>query len=185
MAEHNDQLTQEQIATTAELLSRFEQGYLPEPVFFELSRLMVVPVVELVPLRMSDKGDVEVLLIDRGDDDPYWPGTVHVPGTVFMASDRPGSLQDVFGRLLHGELHGVNIAHPPKHVKTLFHETRRGKQLANVFWVELLETPAAGNFYNVAALPENVMDHHLHFIGDAAEAFYAQKTQTTSATISP
>ena len=170
----SQQLTDQQIQEAAELLGRLEPGYLPEPVFFELSRLMVVPVVELVPLRM--RGDsAEVLLLDRGDDDPYWPGTVHVPGTVFMATDSPGNLEDALTRLIEGELEGVATMGRPQFVKTIFHRTRRGKQLANVHFVELADEPELGKFYPADDLPDNTMDHHLNFIGDAVEAYYRAK----------
>ena len=182
--EDKQHLTDRQIQQVTALLRELEPGYLPEPIFFELSRLMVVPVVELVPLRINNQG-TEVLLLDRGDDDPYWPGTVHVPGTVFMATDTTGNLKDALQRLLEGELKGVRINGGPQFVRAVFHQTRRGKQLANVHFVELAEKPEVGAFYSVDELPENTMDHQVGFIKDAARVFWAKKTTEGSATITP
>ena len=172
--EDKQHLTDRQIQQVTALLGELEPGDLPEPIFFELSRLMVVPVVELVPLRMRGN-NLEVLLLDRGEDDPYWPETVHVPGTVFMATDTPGNLEDALSRLIEGELRGVATNGEPQFVKTIFHQTKRGKQLANVHFIELAQEPDVGEFYLVDDLPGNTMDHHLNFIGDAAEAFCKMK----------
>lgn len=159
-------------AVAAEL-SRLKPGYLPKPIFLEVTRLVVMPIVEVVPLRRhADK--VEILLTQRAADDPFWPRQWHVPGTVVRATDAPGSFADPLQRVLQQELKGVATA-GPEFVKTVFHHSGRGMEMSQIFWVEVTGEPNVGEFYDADNLPPTVVTSQLDFIPDAVAHFKKTK----------
>jgi hypothetical protein len=157
---------------TALRLAELEPGALPLPVFLEVARLTVTPVVEFMPLRTSPRG-VEVLLLEREESDPVWGGLLHTPGTVVRASDSEGSFTDASARLVDGELAGTRLAGEPVFVETLLHRVRRGTELAHVYYVEVAGSPARGVFEQVASLPERVVESQRAFIVRAAACYAA------------
>lgn len=151
------------------LLAKLEPGFLPYQIFKEIARLVVMPVIEFVPLRIKD-GLVEVLLLERDETDDIWPGEVHTPGTVIRATDKGGKMHKAFERVLHDELGGIEVS-DPHFVGTLFHEGRRGAEQAQIYWIEVLEEPKIGKFYLASKLPENMMDQQIKFVSQAVESF--------------
>lgn len=135
---------------------------------------MVLVTIEMVPLRRTTNGEVEVLLVQREADDPYWPNMYHVPGTVLRASDAAGSYEDAFKRILQGELQGTATSGQPQHLKDLFHQVKRGRELALVHYIAISDEPVVGTFYPVSALPDTIVDHQIAFIQEAAQALYGQ-----------
>ena len=82
-----DKLTQAQIADLAtSCLERLEPGRQPLPLFTQLARHVVTSTVEVVPL-MERNDKIEVLMAKRSDDDLWWPGQWHLPGTVLLPTD--------------------------------------------------------------------------------------------------
>lgn len=144
-------------------------GYYPEPIFLQFSRLTVNPIVEIVPLR-TRAGVVEVLLLERHAGDELFFGKLHTPGTVVRPHDTPGSFEDAFNRILRDELGGVKASRP-EFVKNIFHDSGRGMEASQVFWVELLDEPNVGQFYEVDKLPERLMRSQLDFIPLAIEHY--------------
>ncbi len=152
---------------------------------------MVLPTVELVPLRTNpDTGQTEVLLTQRPAGD-IWAGEWHVPGAAVIATDKasvePGEgnqFGDAFGRLLgsNGELKaGVTPTHwPPRELRPELRMTRRGPEVSIVHFVEVDGEPKVGVFVPVgesveAAAPSKVISQHVKFINDAARAYEAQR----------
>ncbi len=171
---YNDtEMTDEDVQKTARLLRQLAPGFLPYPIFEQVARLVALPIVEFIPLRRSVTGDVEVLLIERGNDDPLWPGTLHTPGTVVRATDVHKGRQDgwaVFARILHDELHDTPVGEP-HYVGSMFHDSRRGAEQAQLYWVEVKGEPRVGEFYNAESLPETLMASQVDFIRQAVEDF--------------
>lgn len=168
------------IQKTAELLSSFEPGFLPYPIFEQIARLVALPIVEFVPLHLNEAGKCEVLLIARPDDDTLWPGLLHTPGTVVRATDLNKGQQDdwqAFKRIVHDELLDSEVG-TPHYVGSIFHESKRGAEQAQLYWIEITGEPKVGNFYPVDDLPEGLMESQLSFIKLAAENF--QKHQSTA-----
>lgn len=133
-----------------------------------------MPIVEIVPLRLVD-GKVEVLLLEREAGDPFWPGKVHTPGTVVRASDyTDGSLDKVFARLLQGELEGTKTT-LPHFAFNIFHDSGRGREVSQIFWVEVLDEPKVGMFYPAENLPENLARIQLDFIPQTVSDFLSHK----------
>lgn len=162
--------TLEEITAAARVLSKLHPGLLPLPIFLETTRLTVSSIVEVVPLRK--RGDsVEVLLTKRDSDDPNWPGMLHTPGTVVRPTDEEGSYASAFERILGGELASVKLTGEPQYVDSVLHKVKRGMEDAKIFFVEVRGEPTTGAFYNVQALPENVVDTQIDFIHMAAQKF--------------
>jgi len=172
-------MNDEQIRQTAALLKQLEPGFLPYPIFEQIARLVTLPIIEFIPLRFHD-GQVEVLLIERPADDPFWPGLLHTPGTVIRATDlhRPEADNDVaFQRILHDELKDTAIGQP-HYVGSLFHQSKRGTEQAQLYWVEVTGEPQIGKFYRVAELPASLIDSQVTFI-NAAALNYQQLNHTS------
>jgi hypothetical protein len=164
-----DTLSDKEILTLITLLKRLEPGKLPLPVFLEIARLNVIPIIEIVPLRKKD-GKIQVLLTKRDDNDPNWPGMYHTPGTVVRASDVNSEYNEAFGRILEGELVGLRTSEPV-FVYPLLHKVKRGMESSLVFWVEVKEDPKIGEFFDIDSLPENIIDTQVEFIKKAAEDY--------------
>jgi len=165
-------MTNDDIQRTADLLAQFEPGFLPYPIFEQIARLVALPIVEFIPLRLKDD-QVEVLLIERLADDPHWPGMLHTPGTVIRATDLNKGGQEnwpAFQRILSDELHDTKVS-APHYVGSLFHASKRGTEQAQLYWVEVLEKPKVGHFYPVNDLPKNHIDNQQVFISEAAKHF--------------
>jgi hypothetical protein len=71
--------TDTEISQAAEILNQLEPGYLPTPIFNALTRLVVMSIIELVPVRTAADGRTEVLLTQRGSDDEWWPANGTTP----------------------------------------------------------------------------------------------------------
>ncbi len=160
----------EEINLVSKILSRFQPGQLPLDVFIEVARLTVTPIIEVVPLRRNAEGVIEVLLIRREDSDPIWAGLLHTPGTVVRANDKDINNGDAFGRILNGELGGIQTSEP-RFVKTILHKVKRGMEQAQIFWVEVKDEPLKGKFYPATKLPEATVATQIDFIMAAVEDF--------------
>jgi len=169
-------MTEDEIFQTADLLGKLEPGFLPLPIFEQVARLVALPVLELVPFRWH--GDaVEVLLIQRSSDDPLWPGMWHTPGTVVRATDLytdDGKDWAPFNRLMHDELKETPIG-KPRFVASLLHQSKRGVEQAQVYWVEVLGEAHTGQFFPLPNLPDNLIASQRKFIEEAITSFKHHK----------
>lgn len=155
-----------------DLLEKLEPGFLPYEVFKQFARIMALPIAELVPLRVNEYGEVEVLLLERARTDDIWPGELHVPGTVIRATDE--NWEQAFRRIRSDELNGLSIS-TPRFVETVIHQSKRGTEVAQVYWVEVTEAPSIGKFYEAGALPANLMASQKDFISQAVEHYRASQ----------
>lgn len=165
-------MTDNEIQQTASLLAGLDPGFLPYPIFEQIARLVALPIVEFVPLRKTESG-VEVLLIARPDDDPLWPGLLHTPGTVIRTTDLNEGKQEnwpAFERILKDELEDTKVSNP-HYVGSIFHESKRGAEQAQLYWVEVLEEPTVGTFYSVDDLPTSLIDSQVTFIKEATKHY--------------
>jgi hypothetical protein len=170
-------MNDEQISQTVDLLKKLEPGFLPYPIFEQFARLVVMPVVEIIPLRLQENGEVEVLLIDRGSEDPLWPNMLHTPGTIIRTDDmKVEEAHDwkAFQRLFHDELKDTEVG-APHYVGSIFHQSKRGAEQAQLYWVEVTGEPQVGGFYPVTKLPEKLIHSQTAFIRHAAESFKEYK----------
>lgn len=168
-------INNEEITRVAHELSKLEPGFLPLPIFLEVSRLTVTPILELVPLAIIDN-KVNILMYKRSSNDPVWPDMLHTPGTVIRASDKKGSFEDPINRIVHEEMIGIKLLSKPIFYKHYFHMTKRGMQLALAYWVEVDGNFNSDMFYDAHELPKNTVDTQLKFINDALKAFEIGKS---------
>ena len=171
--------TQEEIEKTSEVLRRLPRGFLPLPIFLALAEKIVLPTLELAPLRLNKIGTLEVLLTRRPADDPYWPNGWHIPGSVLRATDEEGSYTSIFKRILEGELHGdLNVIGTPEHVTTRFHEVARGREIDQIYFIEVennMKPLTEGAFFAVDNLPAEILDHYKEIIPQIIEAYQSYK----------
>jgi hypothetical protein len=171
----NDNLAddEQKIIDLSNALRELEPGFLPYRLFEQIARLIALPILEFIPLRLMESG-IEVLLIGRPDDDPFWPGLLHTPGTVIRATDIAEADEQTnwpaFKRIGEDELHDTEIG-PPHYVGSLLHKSKRGAEQAQLYWVEVVGEPKVGTFYPVDALPIELMDSQVAFIIEAARHF--------------
>jgi hypothetical protein len=171
---------------TVAYLKTLQPGKLPQDVFLQFARLMVVPVIELVPLRLTSEGKVEVLLVQRPAGDT-WDGQWHVPGTVIRVTDKMDTGSDYeqpLSRVLGpgSELGDVAYNGKPKEIETERRRVLRGDELAVIHYVEITGEPVHGRFFALDGFPENVppngiVPHHVDFVRRAAERFLADKNK--------
>jgi hypothetical protein len=149
-------------------LSRFDPGQLPLPIFLQIARLTVTPVIEVVPIKKRRDESISVLLTKRSEDDPVWPGMWHTPGTIIRAFD--ASITDGMNRLLATELANRN-AGPPQYVGHMLHQVLRGVELALVHWVEVEDNIEVGTFFDIDQLPCDLVGSQRPFIFLAVDAY--------------
>ena len=152
-------------AAVAEYLRGYKGQLLPSPVFYAIAETMALPYIELLIYHPDTKRS-EILLTRREEDDPYFPGLWHVPGTLLRAADlgKPG---DNFGlaieRILNEELGGLTIG-PTTLAGLYFHGVTRGVGLSIIHTTRAQGTPAVGQFFPVSHLPEDIIPEQAVFI---------------------
>ncbi len=165
------------IAQIAEALKEFEPGFLPYPIFEQVARIVALPIIEFVPMRKLGNA-TQVLLIKRPAEDPLFPNMEHTPGTVIRATDLESGVHNnwpAFERILHDELLDTKSG-KPQYAGSMFHASKRGAEQAQIYWIEILEEPKVGTFYDLDSLPEGLMESQLKFIKLAAQSFVSHQT---------
>lgn len=143
-------------ATLAELQS-VPAAFLPEELFVQIARLTVLSAVELVCVRTAAGGQVEVLLTQRAEVDPFWPGEWHCPGSVLRPTDEKETFVSGFHRVLAGEL-GLTEWAEPTFAGVWFWEGVRGSALSVIFWLDVTGlTMPVGKFFPASALPDKLI----------------------------
>lgn len=170
MSDNKNILRKDEIEVVANVLKKLSPGVIPYEIFIEYARLIVMPTIEFVPLRFHE-GKVQVLLISREDSDTHWSGMVHIPGTVIRASDEKGSFKSALNRIFVNELGNQVTIGEVFFMKYLFHQVKRGSEISFVHWAEIKGKSENGTFYDVDNLPENIVEHQIIYIKEAAEEF--------------
>ena len=163
-------MTKDEENELVRLLSKLEPGFLPFDIFVQIARLTVLSIIEFVPFRINEKGDIEVLLLYRGDNDPLFPGQLHTPGTVIRPGDNKSNQYKAFSRILDDELKGSSFGEP-QYVGSILHESNRGPEHAQVYWIESKGDQVVGTWYRIDDLPNNFMESQQSFVTMAAKNF--------------
>lgn len=163
-----------EITQAARTLARLEPGFLPFEIFLQVARLTTLSIVELVPLRFHE-GAVEVLLLPRPADDPFWPGMVHNPGTIVRPTDQEDTYASAFARIFADELPGLLPIGEPTEFESYLRQSKRGMENTRVFWVEVTGTSDSGTFYNISSLPSDLIAGQRSYILRAAQRFSATR----------
>jgi hypothetical protein len=165
-------MTSEEYTQVATMLAKLQPGFLPFDIFQQVARLSTLSIVEIVPLRTTKKGTVEVLLLEREADDPIFAGQLHTPGCVVLSTDTPGSFESAFRRLIHGELGGIHTTEPT-YVTQLLHHSGRGMESSHIYWVDVADEPIVGEFYDINHLPDSFMQSQRDFLFQAVASYGA------------
>lgn len=169
-------LTDAEIKEIAEKLKKLEPGFIPFDLFYQFNRLKVTITIEVVPLCFDSKGNVNVVLFNRGPDDAWWPNLYHTPGTCLLDSDIPkedewGLPTRAFERLKNGELKGIKLINNPIFIGNLSHQVRRGPESVHVYIQEVDYESAKPYLFQISNLPENILDHQINMIKKCASIF--------------
>jgi hypothetical protein len=149
-------VNKKEINKAVQILKKIKPGFLPKELFFQMCRLNVMPLVDMVILRQRED-KIEVLLTKRSDNDPFFANTYHLPGSIMRPSDQKGSLNDIFQRILKKELNGIKVVQGPKFVDFSFQENKRGSELSMLHWLEVKGNNNAGRFFDINQLPEKFL----------------------------
>lgn len=167
----------EEIQIAADVIERLPKGFLPYPLFMAITAKVVTPTLELAIFRNTSKG-LEILLTRRPDDDKYWPGEWHVPGTVIRSTDQEGSYKTCFERILSDELQGLVAVSDPVWVKTEFWDMERGREIDQLHYAMALyvqDLPNDSAFFSVNELPNDLMRHHRSMIATIVDIYKNQE----------
>lgn len=165
-------LNEDQIKGIRKILNNQSPGYLPYDLFIELSKFMVVPIIELVPLCKNRAGGIEVLLLKRSADDPFWPNLLQTPGTIVRVDDKDSSFDDAFDRLKN-EIGVTSFNKNPVLFQNYYRTSERSKEVAMCYWVELNENDIVrGEWFRINYLPVNIVDNQIDLIQKAVKNFF-------------
>jgi hypothetical protein len=167
----NTEPSPEEINSVQHILARLQPGHLPLPIFAEVARLTVTPVIEIVPLKIDTSGILRVLLEKRDNNDPHWAGMLHIPGTIVLSTDSGKTFEDALDRIIAKKL--KVRASKPEFVESIFCKVSRGAEVALIYMVEIIEEPVLGDLYDVKSLPKNIIEGHEHFIQIAVKRYEA------------
>lgn len=156
------------------------RGRFSTPVFNEIAGHVPLPFVEVVFLRDGDDGRVATLLIPRPDNDEFWPGMWHTPGTALRNTDferedkNPlnGALERIRGEV------GGDFLYPPVFVGNFFVLARRGAGVAAAYYTGFSgERREDNKWYPVEKLVNyhNFIQEQLPFVLAAAEKFKVRR----------
>ena len=151
-----------------ENLNGLEPGLLPQDVFEAIARLVVVPTFVIIPLFRRD-GKTRVLLTRREPDDTHYAGLLHPAGKIMLATDK--SLTTIFERLMKSELPEVTPVSAPVFVEQFFETITRGKEIAMVHFLEIVDPKSGAETYDTANLPSDVISTDLPRIERAVTAY--------------
>jgi hypothetical protein len=151
-------------------LTQIEPGYIPEEIFREVARLVVLSTVVVVPLHAED-GTLQVLLTKRAERDHDYAGMLHPPGTILRPYDN--SIDAAIERLINTEMAGVEFSEKPLFVDYVYEEIERGREVSLLFLGRIKTIPGTYTLYDVEALPDTLIQTDFHRIRRVVEAYWA------------
>jgi hypothetical protein len=164
--------SEDEIQELVERLANIEAGFLPFELFLQIARLATLSIYETAMLRAS-AGHVQVLLLQRPANDKFWPDQYHSAGTVIRPTDQGPGFADAIARIAQ-ELAGTKFS-APVFVTSRLYQTKRGKECALIHWAEVLEEPKAGRFFDIADLPDSLIEQQVDFIQLAVQNYMESK----------
>lgn len=164
----NKHITEQEAEKMAGMLSKFDRGFYPFPVFVEFCRLNKLSAIEIVPLVQFEPGNPKILLIKREDNDRFWPGQYHTPGCIVRPTD---SLEDAKNRVIVEEMQSPVVVIPPVLVTVADHNTERWDNLMILHWMLIEEPGVVGELFEYKRLPKNIVKSQLSLIYTAVQHF--------------
>lgn len=146
-------------------LSTLHPGKIPLDIFTSIARLVVTPVVEIVPFFNNKE---TVLLFQKKEDDAWWPSRYYVPGTILLAHESQFAIEKALERIVL-KMSLTESLHPT-FVGTTMSSTPRGVELALVYSVILIIKPPEAQLFRIDSLPAPLIEDHDNFIQMALTA---------------
>lgn len=174
-------LSDNEIKNIANKLKKLEPGFLPFDLFYQFNRLKVTITIEVIPLCFDLNNQVNVVLFNRGPDDPWWPNLYHTPGSCLtdgdiLDQDEWGLPTRTFKRLKETEFGDIKLIDQPQFVNNLSHQTNCGPESVHVYIQEVDYQSAKNDLFPVDKLPKNMMDHQINMIKKCAQIFKNKKS---------
>lgn len=163
---NNDGLT-----AIPDLLESFQPGFLPQPIFHAVARLVVTTTFVVIPLFHRDESTL-VHLTRRDSDDPHYANLLHTPGTIILATD--DSLNETYMRLAQTELCGLRLIGAPVFVDIFYEQIKRGREISLVHWIALENEGDQADLYDCATLPAGIVPTDITRIEKAVRHFRRQ-----------
>ena len=158
---------------TVALLSEYARrngGRLPQEVFEVAPSIVPQWSIELFVLRNRGDG-IEMLFMQRPNDDIPWAGEWHFPGTTLypMDAELHGSNGEAMMQRLSREvglpINNDRLVYVDVHYTALADRARGpGAHGMYIYWLQDDEEPTNGTFCNLFRLPTPLIGHHLDMI---------------------
>lgn len=147
-------LSSDQRIRCTDILSQLEPGIIPLEIFEQIARLMRLPTVLLIPIKRVD-GQVYVGVVRREANDRWWPGLLHLAGTVLRSTD---TMETALQRLIETELQ-LSGHQPPVFHENLVHQSKRGAELQLIHSVDGCELAPDSplQWFPINALPTDFL----------------------------
>lgn len=110
-------------------------------------------------------------MLQRPKNDLWWPNLWHVPGSVLLPTDTPGTYNNALGRIVGGELGSIDLKMGPTHFRDDFRHEKRGPMNAIQHWSILKNVPVVGRLFPTNQLPEKMVPEHIDTVALAEEAY--------------
>lgn len=161
-------ITPQLITTATSALEQLEPGFLPLEVFNQVARLVRLPMVDLVPVKIENN-NLQIGLVKRADDDLWWPSMWHLPGTVLRSTD---TIDTAIERLKAEEL-ALQSCETPVFQGFSVQKSQRGAEIVLIYTAAncTFENPSKVEWFPVDALPEQFVESERNVVEKVRQGF--------------
>jgi hypothetical protein len=166
--ERQKPVTEKEVEATVSALQKIViLKNIPQRIFDVFQKVFGCASLEVVPIRYSEDGEIEVFMTKRPENDTYWPNEWHIPGTMVFAWDWfSGNKFDVAWKRLKKKEIIQDSNGSANQVDTLFLNTKRGAETAIIHNL-VFKGPTksdGGKWHKISELPENIIEHHKEIV---------------------
>ena len=166
-------LSEAEAKTLGRLLAK-AQFPLPRPVFDGWVENLPTVALELAFIRTVDSGRREIFMARRGENDPFWPGEWHIPGTIVRQNE---PIRVAYQRLIASEASEVNAIGQLRFVTYQEfpkgegpNQCKRGHEIGLLHLVELTRgNLQGGTFFPLTKIPAKTIGFHRTMVGVVRE----------------
>ncbi len=160
-------LTPQEIASCVAILRRLEPGILPLEIFNQVARLVCLPMVDVVPMKYEGLG-LSIGLVEREEDDLWWPNLWHLPGTVLRSTD---TVETAIQRLMDSEI-AIKTSSAQVFRGFSVHRSERGSGLILIYTIEncLFKKTSAVKWFSIDHLPKEFVSSESYVIEKIKES---------------
>lgn len=130
--------------------------------FYLSARMFGEACVELFIYRKTPVGRMQVYLLPRPKNDPFYPNQLHMPGARKIPTE---TYTQTLTRAIRETPYGGQIK-SIQYIKSDTYKAKRGVEYADIRGLEVAYQKNAPNFYDVDNLPSNMIEHHRQIIDE-------------------